>query len=312
MRFGLKQPNFYLHLSLAILFSFVLISNVFAKEDDFALDIAKNKLDGLSSEETSQIVSHLAPLTQNIDEDIENLQLALELEKNGQFLDKPLVLQTQTTPAVTVSTNPSTYTVQSGDTISSIGYKFNLKIASLKYVNNLQNDNITPGQILKIPTSDIPTSQIAAAEKAKQKKTQTAAKKNTRQLTSRETSSAGFDGESYGVIVPINHRGISRGVSRGHTGIDFRADIGTAVVAAASGRVIEVSRGWSGGYGLEIVIDHGAGRISRYAHLSGFAVSSGQVVGQGQLIGYSGNTGWSTGPHLHFEWRINGRPTNPF
>lgn len=94
-----------------------------------------------------------------------------------------------------------------------------------------------------------------------------------------------------------------------HTGIDIGVPIGTPVRAAGSGRV--TTAGWGGGYGNWVVIDHGAGVETIYGHLSSIAVTPGQTVTMGQLIGYSGNTGYSTGPHLHFEIRINGEPVDP-
>lgn len=96
-----------------------------------------------------------------------------------------------------------------------------------------------------------------------------------------------------------------------HKGIDIAGDWGTAIVAADSGRVADVTTGWGGGYGNSILIDHGNGYSTRYAHCSSLRVSVGQQVTKGQLIAYEGSTGDSTGPHLHFEVRINGNPTNP-
>jgi murein DD-endopeptidase MepM/ murein hydrolase activator NlpD len=101
-------------------------------------------------------------------------------------------------------------------------------------------------------------------------------------------------------------------VSRYHNGIDYATGVGTPVIAAANGVVIATSTGWSGGYGNQIVVSHGNGVATRYAHLNSVKVSSGQTVVQGQLIGYSGNSGNSTGPHLHFEKIVNGRTVNPF
>jgi murein DD-endopeptidase MepM/ murein hydrolase activator NlpD len=94
-----------------------------------------------------------------------------------------------------------------------------------------------------------------------------------------------------------------------HPGIDIGAGAGTPVNAAAGGRVIVA--GYSGGYGNLTVIDHGNGIATAYAHQSSLAASAGQQVGQGQVVGYVGSTGSSTGPHLHFEVRVNGSPVDP-
>lgn len=96
---------------------------------------------------------------------------------------------------------------------------------------------------------------------------------------------------------------------RMHEGIDIAVPEGTPVRAAKSGTVILAS--YYGGYGNYICVDHGGGLSTCYAHLSGYASSTGQRVSQGQVIGYSGNTGSSTGPHLHFEVRINGAAQDP-
>ncbi|MBA2317805.1 MAG: peptidoglycan DD-metalloendopeptidase family protein [Euzebyales bacterium] len=99
------------------------------------------------------------------------------------------------------------------------------------------------------------------------------------------------------------------GTRRLHAGIDFGGGYGAPIYAAESGTVI--SAGSRGGYGNTIVVDHGGGTTTLYAHQSRFAVSGGAQVGRGQVIGYIGSTGYSTGPHLHFEVRINGAPTDP-
>lgn len=94
-----------------------------------------------------------------------------------------------------------------------------------------------------------------------------------------------------------------------HEGVDFPAETGTPIVAAASGKVIfaDVNRE----YGKMIEVDHGNGLVSRYAHASSMAVREGDLVVRGQQIATVGSTGRSTGPHLHFEVRLNGVPQNP-
>ncbi|MGZ4713446.1 MAG: M23 family metallopeptidase, partial [Acidimicrobiia bacterium] len=96
---------------------------------------------------------------------------------------------------------------------------------------------------------------------------------------------------------------------RMHTGIDIGAGYGAPVRAAATGTVVVA--GVISGYGNAIVIDHGNGLATLYGHLSRFSVHQGVHVTVGQTIGAVGNTGNSTGPHLHFEVRINGTPVDP-
>ena len=98
--------------------------------------------------------------------------------------------------------------------------------------------------------------------------------------------------------------------SRGfHTGVDFATPTGTAVHAWKAGKVIRAS--WSGGYGNYVQIQHSDGTISCYAHLSKYACTVGQSVACHQVIAYSGSTGNSTGPHVHFEIKVNGNFVNP-
>ena len=99
------------------------------------------------------------------------------------------------------------------------------------------------------------------------------------------------------------------GTSRLHTGIDYGADSGTPIRASADGVV--VSAGWFGGYGNATIIDHGGGIATLYGHQSSMSVSDGQKVTQGQTIGRVGCTGDCTGPHVHYEVRVNGDPVNP-
>jgi murein DD-endopeptidase MepM/ murein hydrolase activator NlpD len=94
-----------------------------------------------------------------------------------------------------------------------------------------------------------------------------------------------------------------------HAGLDFRGPRGAPIKAAAKG-VVSFA-GVKQGYGNCIEIDHGNGLMTRYAHMSRFHAKLGEAVAPGQLIGAIGNTGRSTGPHLHFEVRINNRPVNP-
>ncbi|OGI18701.1 MAG: hypothetical protein A3B68_03405 [Candidatus Melainabacteria bacterium RIFCSPHIGHO2_02_FULL_34_12] len=94
-----------------------------------------------------------------------------------------------------------------------------------------------------------------------------------------------------------------------HSGVDLAAPFGTPIMASDSGRVI--FNGWYGGYGKVVIVDHGMNYSTLYAHLSRASAGRGKTIVKGETIGYEGQTGYSTGPHLHFEVRKNGRPQNP-
>lgn len=112
-------------------------------------------------------------------------------------------------------------------------------------------------------------------------------------------------GSAYGWRMhPIYHE------MRFHAGEDIGAPSGTPILAADSGMATVIADNGNG-YGNYIMINHGGGRVTLYAHMSAFAISNGATVSQGQVIGYVGSTGNSTGPHLHFEVRVNGATTDP-
>lgn len=124
-------------------------------------------------------------------------------------------------------------------------------------------------------------------------------------------------------IQPINNKNLERIASgfgyrihpiyktmRMHKGIDFAAPPGTPIYATGDGKIIEPSHGMSG-YGRNVVINHGYGYKTVYAHMNKVIVKQGEKVKRGEIIGYVGNTGISTGPHLHYEVRKNDKPVNP-
>ncbi|HEY9759338.1 MAG TPA: peptidoglycan DD-metalloendopeptidase family protein [Oculatellaceae cyanobacterium] len=99
------------------------------------------------------------------------------------------------------------------------------------------------------------------------------------------------------------------GVRKFHTGVDLAGPNHAAVRAADSGNVLYT--GWYGGYGKVVILSHGKGMATLYAHMSKTNVAVDQNVAKGDIVGYEGTTGFSTGPHLHFEVRVNGKPNNP-
>ena len=127
----------------------------------------------------------------------------------------------------------------------------------------------------------------------------------TASVSSATPSASGFIWPVSGSVVS----GFGMRWGRMHEGIDIAAGSGTPIVASAGGTVI--TAGWMGGYGNLIVVDHGGGLATAYAHLSSFAIGYGSQVSQGQTLGYVGCTDHCYGPHLHFEVRVNGSAVDP-
>lgn len=167
----------------------------------------------------------------------------------------------------------------------------------------------------------------AAAEAARQAEAERAAQAaaaaagSTAPAGSGSASSGTSDAVAVGsgrFLLPINGRVSSEfgyrihpisGVRKLHAGMDIGGGNGTPIGAAGAGTVIYA--GWRGGYGNTVIVDHGGGIATLYAHQSRVGSSVGQSVSAGQVIGYVGSTGYSTGPHLHWEVRVNGTPVNP-
>jgi LysM repeat protein len=184
--------------------------------------------------------------------------------------------------------------VQSGETLSEIAEQYSVKSSIILEHNNVQADEIAPGDELIIPGGKL------GADVKKVKKS--SASSNTSSEVKKSSTSTGY-------IRPIRGGVRTQGI-HGYNAVDFGAPVGTSILAAASGEVIVSKQsGWNGGYGTYIVIAHSNGTQTLYAHNSRNIVGVGDKVIQGQVIGYVGNTGKSTGPHLHFELR---GATNPF
>jgi murein DD-endopeptidase MepM/ murein hydrolase activator NlpD len=187
-----------------------------------------------------------------------------------------------------ISYQPLTHVVKKGETLSVIGKRYGVTVQALSDFNHLRNpDLIQVGQRLLIPP--VGGEEVSFAL-----------------LTSGEWHNARFvwplDG---GLITSLfGPRG-----NKLHKGMDIAAPKGTSVRAAADGRVTYAD--WAGTYGILVVIDHGNGLITRYAHNSALKVKAGDLVKAGDEIASVGSTGNSTGPHLHFEVEINQKVIDP-
>lgn len=241
------------------------------------------------------------------------------------------------------------YTVQSGDTLFSIGQNYKISVDALRYINNLSDaDSLSIGQVLSIPPIsgiihkvksgdnlssisklyDVPSQAIADFNYLTDLTSLKIGSelvipdaKIPQQVTAQTPSSGTQIGEVQfesgfkkgWCLWPTSTRIITQYFYWYHSGIDVATPWFTAmppIYACAGGRVVRA--GWDPtGYGISIIIDHGNGYQTLYAHLSKLRVSYGDYVKQGQTIGVMGNTGRSTGPHLHFEVRRNSVKLNP-
>lgn len=243
------------------------------------------------------------------------------------------------------------YKVVSGDTLSSIADKFGISSDTIRWENDLTGDSIKPGQVLKIlpltgvsytvksgdtlqavakkftaeaqaildyPFNDIPddlslkVGQLLIVPDGTPPETKAPPKpKPQPQYLAQGPSSPAFSAPGGGQFIWPTNGTITQYFSWYHPAIDIANRAGPVVAAADGGTVIVA--GWpdNTGYGNRVVVDHGNGYTSLYAHLANIYVSAGQTVSRGQLIGQMGSTGRSTGTHTHLEIRYKGVALNP-
>ncbi len=180
------------------------------------------------------------------------------------------------------------HTVKKGDTIQSIAKLYRADVNDILSYNDITIDSkLSIGDIVIVPDGVLAVSSSTSSSKP---------------IISNLPTYAGYYQR------PINGGRRSQGF-HGYNGVDLAAPIGTPIYAAADGTVIISRTGYNGGYGTYVVVSHPNGTQTVYAHMSKIAVRVGQNVEQGQIIGAVGNTGKSTGPHVHFEIR---GAKNPF
>lgn len=197
------------------------------------------------------------------------------------------------------------YKVEKGDTLSSVAKKFKSDEMDIALFNDLPaSGELKIGEEIIIPNAEPIIEEIK--EEPKKSTSKTASPSNTTKTTT--TKSSGATGSSYPAgfyIHPIPRGAVkSQGFHGPYQAQDLAAKEGTPIVASSGGRVIAVRSvtSWNGGYGGTVIIDDGRANVL-YAHMSRIDVTQGQTIAQGEVIGAVGNTGRSTGPHLHIEYR---------
>ncbi len=205
------------------------------------------------------------------------------------------------------------YTVQDGDSLSSISEKYESNLDDILAWNNLDGD-LSIGQKLILPGGTVPPPPAPVVTTPSYSDSSSNSDNSYYQSQSDPgatplVGSGQFGWPTSGMFISQYFGATS--FNPWHTGLDLDSRSGWDIFASDSGTISTASYGWGGGYGNHIIIDHGNGYQTLYGHLSALDVSVGEYVSQGQRIGTMGSTGWSTGPHLHFEIRYNGSFLNP-
>ena len=205
---------------------------------------------------------------------------------------------------IILPTSGVAHQVTSGQTLAAIANKYGIDAALITEFNELKSDQLAIGQKLIIPggkkDSYVAPSSASRSGLAVLKDLITG-------KTAMPEDRKIFSGNK--MAWPTVGYRITQYFTWRHFAVDIANKVGTPLYAADSG-VIETA-GWGRGYGNQVVINHGGGKLTRYAHQSKILVKVGQQVKKGQVIGLMGSTGWSTGPHIHFEVIINGVKKNP-
>lgn len=250
-------------------------------EEDISLEE-----DGDIEEYVVQSGDTLASISTKFNISIDTILWANNLKKNSVIaVGQKLVI---------LPTTGVAYTIKRGDTVSEIAAKFDVSQSELIEFNDLEDGRLVLGERIIIPGG---TLKITATVPG------ITTPKNVPKSSTKETTSGYFSR-------PVNGGRKSQGI-HGHNGIDIAGPIGLPILAARAGTVTLVrgGSGWNGGYGNYVVVTHENGIKTLYAHMNTIKVNQGERVGRGEQVGTLGNTGRSTGPHLHFEVR---GAKNPF
>lgn len=318
---------FFTILTLVLIFSAVLVTVLNTYKPTVKAYIDGKFVGYFSSEQQfDEVYNDLVTEKQNIDS---NVKVYLESEPTFETsYTRDSLIAKQNVYTNLRAEIKTEYTVYEVAVDGENKMKFDNKDDAEKYAENLKSEvsklNVEvkeekvedKGEITTIERADSILKDIVDRNKPVETPKATVSKTTNTTSSSNVTTAATIGATS----VPATGGGVWPTVNRrvnchymgysGHTGIDLGGAVGTAIYAYKSGTV--TFAGWGSGYGLHIKIDHGNGMTTYYAHCSELFASVGQQVTEGQMIAKIGMTGYTTGPHLHFEVRLNGVPVNPY
>lgn len=324
---GTLRFIFFTILALVLIFSAVLITVLNTYKPTVKAYIDGKFVGYFSSEQQfDEVYNDLVTEKQNIDS---NVKVYLESEPTFETsYTRDSLIAKQNVYTNLRSEMKTEYTVYEVAVDGENKMKFDTKDDADRYAENLKAEvsklNVEvkeekledKGEITTVERADNILKDIVDRNKPVETPKATVSSKNTinnsKQIQTAATIGAASVQATGGGVWPTVNRRINcqyMGYS-GHTGIDLGGAVGTAIYAYKTGTV--TFAGWGSGYGLHVKIDHGNGMTTYYAHCSELFVSVGQQVTEGQMIAKIGMTGYTTGPHLHFEVRFNGVPTNPY
>src|SRR5574344_485010 len=307
-------------LTLVLIFSAVVITVLNTYKPTVKAYINDKFVGYFSSEQQfDEVYNDLVSEKQNIDS---NVKVYLESEPTFETsYTKDSLIAKQNVYTNLRSEIKTEYTVYQVAVDGENKMKFDTQDEAQKYADNLKGE-VSKLNVEVKPEKVADKEDVTTVERAesilkdivdRNKPVETPAATVTKQATTKAaTIGATSVPATGGGVWPTVNRRINcqyMGYS-GHTGIDLGGAIGTAIYAYKTGTV--TFAGWGTGYGLHVKIDHGNGMSTLYGHCSELFVSVGQQVTEGQMIAKIGMTGYTTGPHLHFEVRINGVPINPY
>lgn len=278
-------------------------ANIITYENDALVNRNPLALNTTGSSETSSAREGIISYTVENGDTVSGIANKFQVSVNTILWANNLSAYSLIRPGNTLTILPTSgvvHKVKSGETVGKIALQYGVEEKDIFSYNDIKSANsLVIGQNIIIPGGRKTTTQTAVASKPS-----TPASVVEKLTTPKKATDSGSS-----MVWPTEGHRITQYYSWRHTGLDIANKTGTPLYAAEAGTV-EYS-GWSNGYGYNVLVNHGGGKKTRYAHASKLYVKVGDKVARGEQIAAMGSTGWSTGPHIHFEVIVNGVKQNP-